>query len=52
MDFFYTMRIIDGVEAERTKAYFKKYYTFTENVYECLNGLKNDLIGKMSNGAN
>ena len=53
LDFFYSMRIksayknfsfVDGIEADGTKQYFERYYELTENFYECLNNLKNDLI--------
>jgi hypothetical protein len=53
LDFFYSMRIkssyknfsfIDGIEADGTKQYFERYYELTENFYDCLNNLKNDLI--------
>jgi hypothetical protein len=53
LDFFYSMRIkssyknfsfIDGIEADGTKRYFEQYYELTDNFYECLNNLKNDVI--------
>ena len=56
IDFFYSMRIkssysdfrfVDGVDADRTKIYFEKYYAITESFYQCFNNLKNDLIARM-----
>jgi hypothetical protein len=57
LDFFYTMRIksaykdfafIDGIDPERTKLYFNKYYAAIDNFYGCLDALKNELIAKMA----
>lgn len=57
VDFFYLMRIrtnykdmafIDGIDAERARTYFLKYYEASNNFYCCLNDLKNELVSKIA----
>ena len=57
VDFFYSMRIrtnyvdmafIDGIDAERTPGYFLKYYEASENLYNCFNDLKNQIIAQIT----
>jgi hypothetical protein len=57
IDFFYSMRLrtnykdiafIDGIDAERTRTYFLKYYEASLNFYDCFNDFKNNLITQVA----